>query len=168
MGSAPRSSESERIVKRIDKLLASAPTVSFTGKQAAWTDFRTMFKRVAKQYNVSEYLFGKTQPEEDEDIAAAASLLLFLHLQPNVRVQFREDQSAREVWSQLCEIYEGSSDQLISVRMKALNNYKCKPGTTMDDHLEQVTGLIAQVESCGHTISDFDKRDYLVGSLPDD
>ncbi|XP_076918948.1 uncharacterized protein LOC143579576 [Bidens hawaiensis] len=103
--------------------------------------------------------------EEDEKALST----LTMALSPEIAFQFRELQSAKELWDELIEVYEGNEDMKRSrqdLLQKKFNMFNHVLGETLESQLQRFISLATEMRTAGILLQTSEINNKLVNSLP--
>lgn len=134
------------------------------------TNFNLWKRRIQSVFaakNLDVYLENEAGTNAEEIAAGKKAYALMLSFLSNkVLVSLPEEGTCAKVFTKLKSIYvrEGAVSQIL-VR-KRLAMLKKKRETSMQEHIDEVNGLVTQLKSCGVKVNDMDVIVYLLMSLP--
>ncbi|GBL74760.1 Copia protein, partial [Araneus ventricosus] len=118
--------------------------------------------------NLDKFLNKEADETKDDEVSASkkAYALMLSSLSDKVLVSLSDENTCASIFQKLKSTYlrDGAVSQILIRKRLAMP--KKKKEVSMQEHLNEVNGLVNQLKSCGVQISDMDIIVYILMSLP--
>uniref|UniRef100_H3GP40 Integrase catalytic domain-containing protein n=1 Tax=Phytophthora ramorum TaxID=164328 RepID=H3GP40_PHYRM len=145
-----------------------------------WQTYKWAMKTVFQEKKLIEIVEGSmvksglSTAEKKEEFDAKQTQIMRMvgtSVPPDTLHQIRDKTTGTEMWSALCELYEGKANKTaMALRVRSLRNdlwsTKLSPGGDVNKHLSKMFNLRAELASLQYTVEDIDMVEMLLESVP--
>ena len=96
-----------------------------------------------------------------------ARIILLSSMDDDLIVEYQQYQTAKEVWDQLIFAFGGTSTTRLRNLVLKFEVYRQDPKHTMTEHLRVMSGMIRELHTAGHALTDEQQIQAVIRSLPE-